>query len=146
MNLIGAVNPGEYAFEHFSRLLEKIKSKISLAKLASDHDKLESAWENQYSRAASMKYKDEQEKMIALSDISDARPSLQFPEEFQLGVKERLRTPIQIANIDFLRMKNPDMVLLLFAGVGIYDENETDKLYLQTLFSLGIKGRSESVV
>ena len=146
MNLIGAVIPKEYAFEHFSRLLEKIKSKISLAKLASDHDKLESAWENQYSRASSMKYKDEQEKMIALSDISDSRPSLQFPEEFQLGVKERLRTPIQIANIDFLRMKNPDMVLLLFAGVGIYDETETDKLYLQTLFSLGIKGQLAYIV
>lgn len=146
MNLVGAVNPKEYAFEHFSRLLEKIKSKISLAKLASDHDKLESAWENQYSRAASMKYKDEQEKMIALSDISDSRPTLQFPEEFQHGVKERLRTPIQIANIDFLSMKNSDMVLLLFAGIGIYDENETDKLYLQTLFSLGIKGQLAYIV
>jgi hypothetical protein len=146
MNLIGAVNPPEYAFEHFSRLLEKIKSKITLSKLSTDHDKLESAWENQYSRAASMKYRDEQEKMITLSDISDSRPSLQFPEEFQLGVKERLRTPIQIANIDFLSMKNSDMVLLLFAGVGIYDENETDKLYLQTLFSLGIKGQLAYIV
>ena len=84
--------------------------------------------------------------MITLSDISDSRPSLQFPEEFQLGVKERLRTPIQIANIDFLSMKNSDMVLLLFAGVGIYDENETDKLYLQTLFSLGIKGQLAYIV
>ena len=152
MNLIGAVNPREFAMKMFSELLAKIKSKTSLNKLYSEYEKAFDSWENAYSKVSSLKYKDERDKLIAISEVDDTRPSLSFPEEFQVGTKtysskfSSNRTPIQIANIDFMRMKDEDMVLLLFAGIGIYDENEKDKLYLQTLFNLGIKGQLAFIV
>jgi len=146
MDLIGALHPKEYAMTKFADLLATIKSKTSLYKIYSDYEKDLSIWEDSYSKISKCKYADERERLAALSDIDDARPNLVFPEEFQIGTREGLRAPLQIANIDFLRMKNEDMVLLLFAGVGIYDADEQDKLYLQTLFSFGIKGRLAYIV
>ena len=151
MNLIGSISPREYTINMFSELLTKIKSKTSLNKLYSEYEKAFDNWESAYNKVSSLKYKDEQDKLIAISEVEDTRPSLSFPEEFQIGTKtysskQAYRTPIQIANIDFMRMKDEDMVLLLFAGIGIYDENEKDKLYLQTLFNLGIKGQLAFIV
>ena len=145
MNLIGAITPEAYAREHFSVLLSKIKARLSLSKLSADYEKASDVWDSQYAKMATIKYKDEQDRLIALSDIEDTRPTLQFPEDLQIGLALG-RVPIQIGNIDFMRMKNEDMVLLLFAGVGIYDENEQDKLYLQTLFTLGMRGQLAYII
>ena len=146
MSLIGTLCPKEFALSKFSLLLSKIKNKISLGKLYNDYEKAYDLWETKYDSICSKTFKDDQEKAMMITEIVDGKPTLVFPSEFQIGVGEKLRTPIQIANINFMSIKNEDMALLLFAGIGIYNENEKDKVYLQILFDLCIKGQLAFVI
>ena len=155
VTLIAHPDPVNFATVMFKDILSEIKGKIgSLHKLHQSYNKKLEDWQKEYEKIPS-KYKNEQDISIAQTEMSEDKPRLSFPEELQINTnaflkkrglsKENPRFPIQIENINIDKMDNEDLILLLYAGVGVYTET-TNPYYRKTVLEFMSEGRLEFIL
>lgn len=165
MNLIATPTPEILALSMFSNLIINIKSKIgSLNKIHSTFESKMMDWNKKYEKLENI-YKKEDDLSRARDELQDERPSLDFPEEFQINTKSymlkylklkdtdfstKFRIPLHIEDIDITNMNaSEDLILLLYAGVGVYvnpDNTNLNAYYLETVLELASAGRLEFLI
>jgi len=152
VTLVAHPKPDEFAVNMFACNLEQVKTEIgSLYKLHSAYESKLEEWQKKYDKLDSM-YKNETEKSRAKEDHLSVKPSLTFPEKFQINTKanlkqksEKTRVPLNIDSINIQNMKNEDLILLLYMGVGVYSET-TDSAYRDKVLELASMGKLEFIV
>jgi len=164
MNLVATLNPEEFAITNFTGLLTDIKKRCkSFADLNADYDRKLDAWQSTYDSMTKRKETIDDELSRQLSELSDSKPTLNFPNVFQIGTREhvtkyagdavastqkRFRVPNSVDCIDFDNMNaSDDLQLLLCAGVGVYSTNtKLNDYYLDAVIELASSGRLEYLI
>lgn len=155
VTLVAHPRPAEFAPVMFQTILTNIKEKIgSLHKMQQTYEKTKDEWQKQYEKLSS-KYKDEKDLAIAQGEMIETRPKFPFPEEYQINTlaflkrlnvsRKTARVPMQLETINTESMKNEDLILLLYAGVGVYSET-TDSAYRETVLDLISQGKLEFII
>ena len=156
VTLIAHPNPIEFATIMFKDVLVSIKDKIgSLYKLQQTYAKTTEAWEKEYERL--QRNPDEIDRVIQQTEMSALKPKLNFPDCCQINtfaylkkysaksLKTDARFPLEIELINTQNMSSEDLILLLYAGVGVYSE-KTDSSYREVVLDLISEGKLDFIV
>jgi hypothetical protein len=152
ITLIAHPNPIECTLKMFGKHLQEVKSHIgSLHKLHSSYNSKLDDWNKAYDKLSSI-YKKESELSMAKDEHMASKPTISFPEKFQINTKsflkkksDKLRIPLDITSINIENMKNEDLILLLYCGVGIYSAS-TDSSYRRKVLELASIGSLEFII
>jgi hypothetical protein len=155
VTLVAHPEPVKFASIMFKSILDEIKEKIgSLYKLQQTYTKSMELWQTRYEKIRAT-FKREDDIAREETDMMERKPKLSFPEEFQINTsaflkkrdisRENARFPLQLESINIDNMTNEDLILLLYAGVGVYSEM-TDLYYRKTVLEFMSEGRLEFIV
>jgi hypothetical protein len=138
----------------FKGLLDKLTSKIgSYKRLLSKYDADLDDWKGRMS--AVQKIKDEKERLFAIDELQSNTPKFAFPSEFQINKKDfckkngvvlqKYRRELDLETIHHSSIKDEELILLLFMGVGVYSSKAT-KGYTEQVLKLVSEGRLEFLI
>lgn len=169
-SLIACADPVKFTLEKFGNILTDIKAKIgSIAKLEATYKQELTFWQKQMDRfdrteKTDGEFKSTMEREQANEALSEAKPMVKFPTEFQINTRDHIRhyaktTSIQIdanairSEIDCTNIvtrtfnMSEDLLMLLCAGVGVYvDSDVVDKKYSRLVLEYAEAGKLAYIV
>lgn len=155
INIVAHPDPDKFARIMFGTLLKTATSKIgSCQKMLSKYYSEVEVWKAKI-ESLNEKIKNEKERAIMIDELKSCPPKIAFPAELQINTKEfcakrdvvlgKYRRELDIESIDIQSIKDEELLLLLFMGVGVY-YSKGSKSYTDTVLKLVASGRLEFLV
>jgi hypothetical protein len=156
MTLVATLDPLSFVKNNFKSLLSDINGRCkSFTAMNEDFERKMDAWKSQVEKLEDAKMK-EDEKSVALSDLKDAKPVLEFPSFLQIGTSAHAhkygyaissaRGPLSLSDVSFDQMNITDeMALLLCAGVGVISQDLCEN-YTDAVLHYASKGHLKFVI
>jgi hypothetical protein len=155
INIVAHPNPIMFAKTMFHTLLQNVGSKIgSCQKMLSKYFFELEVWKEKID-ALEQKIKNEKERAMVMDELKSSPPSISFPAEFQINTKDfcskrgivlqKYRHQLDLESIDIKAIKDEDLLLLLFMGVGVY-YSKGPKSYTDIVLKFVAAGKLEFLV
>ena len=155
VTLVAHPSPVEFAKKMFGELIKTTRDRIgSVEKIQASYDARMVIWQKQYDRICTMKCS-EVEKCQLQEEMKESTPTTYFPDDLQINTKaflkkmevpfKKCRTPINLLLIDTNHIRDEDLLLLLYMGIGVYTST-TNSHYREKVLEFASEGRLEFIV